>query len=116
MAGSSPESGEFAARHHLSLGFAVTTLPLAAKASRYYREQAAGCGWEPTPDDVLYRLTVHVADTDEAAREDLLAAGGAEQRTGVPISNPAIKKPAARLCYTLPAVQHQDRPLRAQSA
>ena len=27
-----------------------------AKAARYYREQAAEAGWEPTPDDVLYRL------------------------------------------------------------
>src|ERR671922_1814714 len=41
MSGSSPESGELAARHRLSLGFAFTTVPLAAKAARYYREQAA---------------------------------------------------------------------------
>src|ERR1051326_3625248 len=31
MSGSSPESGEFAARNQLKLGFAVTTLPLAVK-------------------------------------------------------------------------------------
>ena len=53
MSGSSPESGEFAARQHLKLGFAFTTVPLASKAARYYREQAAACGWEPVPDDVL---------------------------------------------------------------
>src|ERR687883_745400 len=32
MSGSSPESGEFAARNRVSLGFAFTTVPLAAKA------------------------------------------------------------------------------------
>ena len=78
MSGSSPESGEFAARNRLKLGFAVTTLPLASQAARYYREQAAEAGWEPTPDDVLYRLSAHVADTDEQAMADLELPGAIE--------------------------------------
>src|ERR687886_1468074 len=41
MSGSSPESGEFAARNHLPLGFAFTTVPLAREAARYYRMKAA---------------------------------------------------------------------------
>src|SRR5262245_28478116 len=53
MSGSSPESGEFAARNRLKLGFAVTTLPLASQAACYYREQASVYGWEPSPDDIL---------------------------------------------------------------
>jgi alkanesulfonate monooxygenase SsuD/methylene tetrahydromethanopterin reductase-like flavin-dependent oxidoreductase (luciferase family) len=73
MSGSSPEAGEWAARNRIGVGFAVTTVPLAKKAARHYREQAAIAGWEPTPDDVLYRLTAHLADTDEQAMEDLAA-------------------------------------------
>jgi alkanesulfonate monooxygenase SsuD/methylene tetrahydromethanopterin reductase-like flavin-dependent oxidoreductase (luciferase family) len=40
MSGSSRESAEFAAHNRVSLGLAVTTLPLAAKAVQHYREQA----------------------------------------------------------------------------
>ena len=76
MSGSSPESGEFAARNRVGLGFAVTTLPLASKASRHYRSEAENAGWTPTGDDIIYRITCHVADTDEEAIEDLTAAAG----------------------------------------
>ncbi len=79
MSGSSPESGEFAARNHVGLGFAVTTLPLAAKASRHYRDKAQEVGWTPTGEDIIYRVTAYVADTDEQALQDLQEAA-AESR------------------------------------
>jgi len=75
MSASSPEAGEWAARNRISVGFAVTTVPLASKAACYYREQANLAGWEPTPDDVLYRVAAHVAETDEQALEDVSAPG-----------------------------------------
>jgi alkanesulfonate monooxygenase SsuD/methylene tetrahydromethanopterin reductase-like flavin-dependent oxidoreductase (luciferase family) len=75
MSASSPEAGEFAARQRVSIGFAVTTLSRAAAAARHYRERAAACGWEPAPDDVLYRVTAHVADSDEQASEELAGVG-----------------------------------------
>jgi len=71
MSGSSPESGEFAAMNRVGLGFAVTTLPLAVRAARHYREQAAIAGWTPTPDDIIYRLNCYVADTDDQAMADM---------------------------------------------
>jgi alkanesulfonate monooxygenase SsuD/methylene tetrahydromethanopterin reductase-like flavin-dependent oxidoreductase (luciferase family) len=71
MSGSSPESGEFAAKNRVGLGFAVTTLPLASKASRHYRSEAEKAGWTPTGDEIIYRVGCHVADTDEQAIEDL---------------------------------------------
>src|SRR6266542_4768439 len=71
MSGSSPESGEFAARHRLALGFAFTTLPLASKAVRHFCEHANAAGWQPTPDHILYRMTVHVGDSDAEAIEDV---------------------------------------------
>ncbi|HSR24102.1 MAG TPA: LLM class flavin-dependent oxidoreductase, partial [Candidatus Eisenbacteria bacterium] len=75
MSGSSPEAGEFAARRRVRLGFAFTTVPLARAAVAHYRRCAAAHGWEPAPDDVLYRVTAHVADSDEQAQEDLRASG-----------------------------------------
>ena len=74
MSGSSPESGEFAARNRVGLGFAVTTLPLASKASRHYRNEAEKAGWTPTGDQIIYRVTCHLAETDEQAMEDLAEA------------------------------------------
>ena len=71
MSGSSKDSGEFAARKHVSLGLAFTTLPLAAEAARFYREKCAEYGWTPTPEQVLYRATAHVAEDDKTAKEDL---------------------------------------------
>ena len=99
MSGSSPESGEFAARERLSLGFAFTTLPLASAAARYYRAQAAQYGWQPAPEDVLYRLAVHVADSDEQAIDDLRAAGATERRGGLSTANRALDDAAAQLGY-----------------
>jgi alkanesulfonate monooxygenase SsuD/methylene tetrahydromethanopterin reductase-like flavin-dependent oxidoreductase (luciferase family) len=107
MSGSSPESGEFAARNHLSLGFAFTNVPLAARAAHYYRAQACACGWSPTPDDVLYRLSIHVADTDQQAIDDLLAAGAAERRGGLSTANKALDEAAARLGYYGRDVENQ---------
>jgi alkanesulfonate monooxygenase SsuD/methylene tetrahydromethanopterin reductase-like flavin-dependent oxidoreductase (luciferase family) len=71
MSGSSPEAGEFAARNQIGLGFAFTTVPLARKAVQHYRAQAKAAGWEPKPDNVIYRALFHVAETDEQAFADM---------------------------------------------
>jgi alkanesulfonate monooxygenase SsuD/methylene tetrahydromethanopterin reductase-like flavin-dependent oxidoreductase (luciferase family) len=71
MSGSSPEAGEFAAHNRIGLGFAFTTVPLAKKAVEYYRQQAREAGWEPRPEDVIYRAAFHVAETDEQAFADM---------------------------------------------
>lgn len=71
MSGSSPEAGEFAARNHIGIGFAFTTVPLARKAVQHYRDRARAAGWEPSPDNVIYRAMFHVAETDEQAFADM---------------------------------------------
>jgi alkanesulfonate monooxygenase SsuD/methylene tetrahydromethanopterin reductase-like flavin-dependent oxidoreductase (luciferase family) len=76
MSGSSPESSEFAARNRIKLGFAVTTLPLASKAFEIYRSTANECGWQPESDDIIYRVGIFVAPTDEEAREMAAALPG----------------------------------------
>lgn len=69
--GTSRESAEFAAQNHLGLGFAHDRPDLFGPTAAYYREQCALSGWEPAADDILYRGTIHVAESDEQAQEDL---------------------------------------------
>ncbi|MGH7047260.1 MAG: LLM class flavin-dependent oxidoreductase [Stellaceae bacterium] len=78
--GTSKESCEFAARHHLGLGVSFAPFEVVAKSTRYYREECARCGWEPTPEQMLYRANILLAETDEEA------AGLLEQqrRSGAP--------------------------------
>ena len=110
MSASSPESGEWAAQHRISVGFAVTTLPIATKSVRHYREQAQLAGWEPTADNVLYRLVAHVAETDQQAHDDLQAPSTA------PIvrlfgANPALEAAVTRAGYH---GRDQDAQIRRQ--
>ncbi len=91
MSGSSPESGEYAAQNRIGLGLAVTTLPLASKAAAYYREQADKTGWRPEPDQVIYRINFHVGDSDEAAREEVMAAISGPRSLSLAISRDADK-------------------------
>jgi alkanesulfonate monooxygenase SsuD/methylene tetrahydromethanopterin reductase-like flavin-dependent oxidoreductase (luciferase family) len=65
--GTSREACEFAARHHLGCGVSYGPFDVMAKATRYYREQCARHGWEPTAEQILYRANMVVADTDEDA-------------------------------------------------
>ncbi len=71
MSGSSPEAGEFAAKNRIGIGFAFTTVPMAQKAVRHYRAVANKDGWDPPPDQVIYRAMFHIAESDEQAFADL---------------------------------------------
>jgi alkanesulfonate monooxygenase SsuD/methylene tetrahydromethanopterin reductase-like flavin-dependent oxidoreductase (luciferase family) len=106
ISGSSPESGELAARQRLHVGFAFTTVPLAREAARYYRQQAAGFGWQPSPEHVLYRTSIHLAETDEQALEDLAPTANV-RRMGFSTSNRAVDEAAARAGYYGRDVEHQ---------
>ncbi len=65
--GTSRESCEFAARHHLGCGVSYGSFEIMAKATRYYREQCARHDWEPSPEQIVYRANMLVADTDAEA-------------------------------------------------
>ena len=67
VSGKSPESGAFAARHHLPIGLSFETLDQARRAVEHYRSAAAQAAWRPGPEDVLYRAYCYVAETDAAA-------------------------------------------------
>ncbi len=71
--GTSRESCEFAARHRLGCGVSYGPFEVMAKATRYYREACARHGWTPTPEQIVYRANMLVADTDEDAHALLKA-------------------------------------------
>jgi alkanesulfonate monooxygenase SsuD/methylene tetrahydromethanopterin reductase-like flavin-dependent oxidoreductase (luciferase family) len=75
--GTSRESCEFAARHHIGLGVSFAPFEVVAKSTRYYRDECARHGWEPAPEQMLYRANILLAETDDEAR-DLLE----QQRRG----------------------------------
>jgi alkanesulfonate monooxygenase SsuD/methylene tetrahydromethanopterin reductase-like flavin-dependent oxidoreductase (luciferase family) len=102
MSISSPEAAEFAAAKRISGGLAVTTLDRARESIRVYREAAATHGWEPAPDQLLYRIAVHVAESDARARQDMAHMAGAHGHTsslGLSRANPAADEAAARAGY-----------------
>jgi alkanesulfonate monooxygenase SsuD/methylene tetrahydromethanopterin reductase-like flavin-dependent oxidoreductase (luciferase family) len=99
MSGSSPESAAFAGRKGVSLGLAVTTLPLATEAVARYRAAASEAGWAPTPENVLYRLGFHVADTDEQATADFEASHARRQRGSPILANQALEATIAGTGY-----------------
>jgi alkanesulfonate monooxygenase SsuD/methylene tetrahydromethanopterin reductase-like flavin-dependent oxidoreductase (luciferase family) len=71
--GTSREACEFAARHHIGCGVSFAPFEVVGKATRYYREQCARHGWQPTPEQIVYRANVLLADTDEEAQALLRA-------------------------------------------
>jgi alkanesulfonate monooxygenase SsuD/methylene tetrahydromethanopterin reductase-like flavin-dependent oxidoreductase (luciferase family) len=87
MSGSSPESGEYAARNRIGLGLAFTNVPLAKKSVALYREHAERAGWTPTDKDIIYRVLFHVGDTDDQALEDYSAAAKAAPRGSLTMAN-----------------------------
>ena len=69
--GTSAEAGDFAARHRIGLGVSYGTFELMAKATTHYRRQCAHYGWQPGPDEIIYRANMILGETDDAAEEAL---------------------------------------------
>jgi alkanesulfonate monooxygenase SsuD/methylene tetrahydromethanopterin reductase-like flavin-dependent oxidoreductase (luciferase family) len=102
MSISSPEAAELAAARRIGGGLAVTTLDRARESVRVYREAAGAHGWEPTGDQLLYRIAVHVGQTDGQAREEwapLAAAHGHAGGLRLSSANRAVDDAAAGAGY-----------------
>jgi alkanesulfonate monooxygenase SsuD/methylene tetrahydromethanopterin reductase-like flavin-dependent oxidoreductase (luciferase family) len=67
--GTSREACEFAARHRLGCGVSYGPFEVMGKATRYYREQCARHGWQPSPEQIIYRANMILAETDEEAEQ-----------------------------------------------
>jgi alkanesulfonate monooxygenase SsuD/methylene tetrahydromethanopterin reductase-like flavin-dependent oxidoreductase (luciferase family) len=90
--GTSRESCEFAASHHIGLGASFAPYDLVCGATRYYREKCAAHGWEPAPEQIVYRANIVIAKTDEEAQETLRARRGAGVFPMRPTVNEALLK------------------------
>ena len=67
--GNSVESVKFAARRRWAMAMSYYPQHLAAQLVQMYRDACAEQGWQPTPDQILYRCFIAVAETDRAAQE-----------------------------------------------
>ena len=65
--GTSFETAEFAARHHLGLGISYEPLDFAAEQVQHYMDQCRVHGWQPTPDHIIFRARVFVAESNGEA-------------------------------------------------
>jgi alkanesulfonate monooxygenase SsuD/methylene tetrahydromethanopterin reductase-like flavin-dependent oxidoreductase (luciferase family) len=71
--GTSREAGDFAARNRVGLGVSYGPFDVMGRATGHYRTECARYGWEPTPDQIIYRANIVLADTDAAAERALAA-------------------------------------------
>jgi alkanesulfonate monooxygenase SsuD/methylene tetrahydromethanopterin reductase-like flavin-dependent oxidoreductase (luciferase family) len=67
--GTSREACVFAARHRLGCGVSYGPFEVMGRATRYYREQCARYGWEPSPEHIIYRANMLLGETDEDAQQ-----------------------------------------------
>jgi alkanesulfonate monooxygenase SsuD/methylene tetrahydromethanopterin reductase-like flavin-dependent oxidoreductase (luciferase family) len=67
--GNSLESANFAAANHFGLGMSYYPPHMVAQLAAHYRLECAKHGWQPMPDQLIYRTFVGVADSDKTAAE-----------------------------------------------
>ena len=75
----SPDTVQYAAANRLGLGVSYDHPDDMAMTVGKYREWSADAGWQPSPDDIVYRGGICLAETDAAAaklRDRVEAAGG----------------------------------------
>jgi alkanesulfonate monooxygenase SsuD/methylene tetrahydromethanopterin reductase-like flavin-dependent oxidoreductase (luciferase family) len=65
--GTSAEAGASAARHRAGLGLSYGPFPVMARSAQYYRDQCQENGWQPGPDDIVYRANMILGETDAQA-------------------------------------------------
>jgi alkanesulfonate monooxygenase SsuD/methylene tetrahydromethanopterin reductase-like flavin-dependent oxidoreductase (luciferase family) len=93
MSGKAPESGTFAARHQIGMSLSFNSLEECLDSVGFYCAEAARFGWEPGPEQVLYRGYCLVADNDEEARQQ------AEEHGFGKLFVPIVAGPRARAMF-----------------
>jgi alkanesulfonate monooxygenase SsuD/methylene tetrahydromethanopterin reductase-like flavin-dependent oxidoreductase (luciferase family) len=89
--GTSAESCEFAARHHIGLGVSFAPFEVVAKSTRLYQDQCSRYGWTPIPEQMIYRANIMLADTDDEAEEALRRPGRAVFPMRAPVRDALLK-------------------------
>ena len=63
----------FAARNRIGLGVSYGPFELMGRVTRYYHEQCAQHGWEPGPDQIIFRANIILTETDTQAQRAMEA-------------------------------------------
>jgi len=71
LSGNSVSSARLAGRLGCDLGISFMPPEVASATVAAYREAAEEAGWQPTPDNILFRQFVYVAETDAEAAADV---------------------------------------------
>lgn len=69
----SDDAVQYAASHHLGLAVSYDPVDQMAKVTDKYYQWCQDAGWQPTPDQVVYRASILLAETDRQATERLEA-------------------------------------------
>jgi alkanesulfonate monooxygenase SsuD/methylene tetrahydromethanopterin reductase-like flavin-dependent oxidoreductase (luciferase family) len=74
--GNSPESCVFAAQNHHGLAMSFLPPHLVAQSVQLYKTECAKAGWEPSPDQILYRSIIAIGESEDdvAAQRQIRAA------------------------------------------
>ena len=67
--GNSLESATFAAENGHGLAISFFAAHMVEKLVSFYKEECARCGWEPTPEQILYRAFAALGEDDDEAHD-----------------------------------------------
>jgi alkanesulfonate monooxygenase SsuD/methylene tetrahydromethanopterin reductase-like flavin-dependent oxidoreductase (luciferase family) len=78
----SEDAVQYAASHHLGLAVSYDPVDQMAKVVEKYRAWCDEAGWQPTPEQIVYRASILLAETDRQAayRLETLKASGLAER------------------------------------
>ena len=91
--GNSDESVKFAAQRRLGMGMSFASPEIVKRWVELYYAEAEKAGWTPTPDQILYRGSAHLAPTEDEAFDQFAAVTGRDART--------MPKPEGVLAYIM---------------
>jgi len=69
VASRSDDTVEYAAAHRLGLGVAFIPVDQMAQVTDKYYKWCQEAGWKPEPDQVVYRGSIYLGETDQAAQD-----------------------------------------------
>jgi alkanesulfonate monooxygenase SsuD/methylene tetrahydromethanopterin reductase-like flavin-dependent oxidoreductase (luciferase family) len=81
----SDDTVQYAAQQRLGLGVSFLPVEQMAKITEKYRDWCAESGWHPKPDQVLYRGSIYLAETDKQAEDWFTNVKGARPTPAIPL-------------------------------
>ncbi len=86
MATRSNDTVRYAAENGMGLGVSFIPVEQMEQVTDKYFNWCAEAGWQPTPDQVVYRGSIYIAETDQEAQDWMTALPGGEPRRAIALS------------------------------